>query len=126
MQPSLRFYDDRIVVDDGTVMIQFIKSANMFSGTFVDQVHPDAEVKRFIGLINKETGLMPMESCTMQDGKKLHVAAFKVPDTDMDRARIITLIFGLSGVKPEDIKPEMKLVIESFIHPKDVNLSNKK
>lgn len=108
---------DRFNINGPGLGFEYISKDNIIVANFVQSMYPDAEVKRLIGVVNKETKLKPIESASSINGVKTHMVLFKLDNEPEKREKEVMFFLALAGVKPDELEYKNRLALMTLIHP---------
>lgn len=112
---SVNFYEDKMVIVTDSVILEYRAKEHMTIATFIDQIHPDEEVKNYIYFYNKVTKQKPSETYNIRDGVKMHLVMFDVPNTMDDKSKAISCLLNLCGIKPNEMNDDAKKRLSEII-----------
>lgn len=108
--------NEGFVINLNTILFEYSAKRNAIAANFIDEAHPVDEVNRFIELYNKVTGLKPIETAGMQDGKKLHILVYPLTNEIKAREKAIYGLLQLNEIRVDDFKDDMKKSLVKLIY----------
>ena len=115
---TVNFYEDKMVIVTDSIILEYRSKEHMTLATFIDQIHPDEEVKNFISFYNKVTGQKPSETYNVKDGVKMHLVMFNVPNTIEDKSKALSSLLNLCGIKPNEMNDDAKKRLAALVMKK--------